>query len=139
MDWESLYGPHHHCRGYGKPCAQGYVVTNGPSRGPPRAWGQACETRVGVSDGTAYAGLEADLAIFETAVRALAEGTALRAPARSVHVDTDTVGAWRPRVAGHGRTVMRSVGHDLPVSACQRDEGGSFGPTKAGQRPGATL
>ena len=125
--------------GMGSPVRKGMWSQTVPAGGPPRAWGQACEARVGVSDGTAYAGLEADPAIFETAVRALAEGKALRAPARSVHVDTDTVGAWRPRVAGHGRTVMRSVGHDLPVSACQRDEGGSFGPTKAGQRPGATL
>jgi len=34
-----------------------------------------------LSDGTAYYGLEADPVVFETAVRALAEGNALRATA----------------------------------------------------------
>ena len=28
MDWETLYCPHRHCRGYGKPFAQGHVVKN---------------------------------------------------------------------------------------------------------------
>src|SRR6266702_1383639 len=38
MDWETLYCPHRHCRGYGKPFSQGYLVKNGTSRGQPRAW-----------------------------------------------------------------------------------------------------
>jgi hypothetical protein len=84
IDWETLYGPHRHCRGYGKPCAQGYVVKNGTSRGQPRAWCKACEARVVLRYGTAYDGLEADPAIFETAVHALAEGHVLRATARIV-------------------------------------------------------
>jgi hypothetical protein len=70
IDWETLYGPHRHFRGYGKPCAQGYVVKNGTSRGQPRVWCKACEARVVLRYGTAYDGLEADPAIFETAVRA---------------------------------------------------------------------
>ena len=71
MDWETLSCPHHHCRGYGKPFAQGYLVKNGTSRGQQRAWCKACEASVVLSYGTAYYGLEADPAIFETAVRAL--------------------------------------------------------------------
>jgi hypothetical protein len=43
MDWETLYCPHRHCRDYGKPFAQGYLVKNGTSRGQPRAWCKACE------------------------------------------------------------------------------------------------
>jgi hypothetical protein len=38
--------------------------------------------------------LHADSAIFETAVRALAEGNSIRAAARIVQVDKDTVCAW---------------------------------------------
>jgi transposase-like protein len=71
MDWETLSCPHHHCRGDGKLFAQGYLVKNGTSRGQPRAWCKACEARVVLSYGTAYYGLEADPAIFETAVRAM--------------------------------------------------------------------
>jgi len=59
-----------------------------------------------LSYGTAYHGLEADVAIFETVVRALAEGNALRATARIVPVDKDTVCTWRHRVACHCRTLM---------------------------------
>jgi hypothetical protein len=75
----------------------------------------------------------------ETAVRALAAGHALRATARIVHVDQETVCAWRHRVAYHCRTGMLSFWHDLPVSACQRDALGSFVPTKEAHLPGAKI
>jgi len=42
-----------------------------------------------VSYGTAYDGLDADRAIFESAVRTLAEGNVLGATARSVQGDED--------------------------------------------------
>jgi len=71
MNWETLYGPHRDCRGYGKLFSQGYVVKNGTSRGQPPAWCTAREARVVLSYGTAYDGLEAAPAIFETAMRAL--------------------------------------------------------------------
>ena len=45
--------------------------------------------------------LHADPAIFETAVRALAEGNSIRAAARIVQVDKDTVCAWFDRAAQH--------------------------------------
>jgi len=139
MDWETLYGPNRHCRGYGKPFSPGYVVKHGTSRGQPRAWCNVCAARVVLSDGTASDGLEADPAIFETAVRALAEGHALRAAARSVPVDKATVCAGRPRVACHGRTVMLSCWHDLHVRAGPLDALWSVVPTQAAHRPGATI
>jgi hypothetical protein len=77
--------------------------------------------------GTAYDGLEADPVICETAVRALAEGNALRATARIVHMDKETVCPWRHRVACHCRTGRLSFWHDLPVRAYQRDALWSFG------------
>jgi hypothetical protein len=126
MDWETLYCPNHDCRSYGKPFAQGYLVKNGTSRGQPRAWCKACEASVVLSDGMAYDGLEAESAIFETAVRALAEGNAIRATARIVHVAKDTVCAWLHRVACPCRTVLLSFWHDLHVSECQLDALWSF-------------
>ena len=126
MDWKTLYCPHRHCRGYGKPFSQGYLVKNGTSRGQPRAWCTACEASVVLSYGTAYYGLEADPVVFETAVRALAEGNALRATARIVQVDKDTVCTWLHRVACHCRTLMLYFWRDLHVSECQLDELWSF-------------
>src|SRR5882724_6910848 len=64
MDWETLYCPNRHCRGYGKPFSQGYLVKNGTSRGQPRTWCKVCEASVVLSYGTAYYGLEADPAIL---------------------------------------------------------------------------
>ena len=139
MDGETLYCPHRHCRGYGKPFAPGYVVRNGTSRGQPRAECTACEVRMVLSYGTAYDGLEADPTIFETAVRALAAGHALRATARIVPVDKDTVCAWRHQVACHCRTVILYFWHDLHVRACQLDALWSVIHPKEAHLPGAKL
>jgi len=98
-----------------------------------------CEASIVLSYGTAYYGLDADPAIFETAVRALAEGNALRATARIVQVDKDTVCAWLHRVAYHCRTVMLYFWHDLHVSECQLDELWSFVHTKEAHLPGAKI
>jgi len=75
-----------------------------------------------LSYGTAYYGLQTDQALFEMAVRALAEGNALRATARIVQVDKDTVCAWLDRGARHCRTVMLSLWRNVQVRECQRDE-----------------
>jgi hypothetical protein len=66
--------------------------------------------------------LHADPTIFEMAVRALAEGNAIRATARIVQVDKDTIGAWVDRAAQHCRLVMLALGRALHVLECQRDE-----------------
>jgi len=83
--------------------------------------------------------LKADRALFEMAVRALAEGNALRATARIVQVDKDTVCAWLDRVARHCRVVMLSLWHNLHVWECQLDELWSFVHTKEAHLPGAKL
>ena len=75
--------------------------------------------------------------VFEPAGRALAEGNALRATARIVQVDKDTVCPWLHRVACHCRTVMLYFWHGLHVSACQLDELWSFVHTKDAHLPGA--
>jgi hypothetical protein len=72
-------------------------------------------------------------------VRALAEGNALRATARIVQVDKDTVCTWLHRVACHCRTIMLYFWHDLHVSECQLDELWSFVHTKEAHLPGAKL
>jgi IS1 family transposase len=94
---------------------------------------------VTLSYGTAYYGVETDPALFEMAVRALAEGNALRATARIVQVDKDTVCAWLERVARHCRMVMLSLWTDLHVTEGQLDELWSFVHTKEAHLPGAKL
>lgn len=139
MNWETLYCPRRDCRCYGKPFTTGLLVKNGSSYGEPQARCNACGGSVALSYGTAYYGLQVDRTTFEIAVRALAEGNALRATARIVQVDKDTVCAWLDRVARHCRTVMLSLWRNLHVNECQLDELWSFVHTKEAPLPGATL
>src|SRR5262245_52281226 len=106
VHWETFYCPHRNCRCYGRPCTAGLVVKHGSSDGAPQARGNACRGSVAVRDGTAYDGWQADRALGEMAGRAWAEGHALRATARIVQGDKDTVCAGLDRVARHCRTVM---------------------------------
>jgi transposase-like protein len=91
MDWETLYCPNQRCRYYGIPFRQGKMVKNGTSYGQPQALCKGCRSSVALSYATAYYGLESDPAIFETAVRALAEGNSIRATGRILQIDKDGV------------------------------------------------
>ncbi len=130
MDWETLYCPNSACRLYGVPWRQSLLVKNGSSRGYKQAVCRAGGQSVVLRYGTAYFELEADPAIFDSAIRALAEGNSLRSTARIVHIDKDTVGAWLDRAAHHCRHIRLYLGQHLPVSECQRDELWSFVHTK---------
>jgi len=130
MDWESLYCPNHRCRLYGIPFHQGLLVKNGASHGQPQALCRACGTSVSVRYGTAYYELDTEPLIFETAVRALAEGNALRATARIMQIDKDTVCDWLRRAGHQCRLVMLYLWRQLHVTECQLDELWSFVHTK---------
>lgn len=79
---------------------------------------------------TAYFGLEADPAIFEIAVRALAEGNSIRSAARILQVDKDTISAWLNRAAKQSRLVILYHWQNLHLNECQLDELWSFVHTK---------
>jgi IS1 family transposase len=80
--------------------------------------------------GTAYYKLDTEEAIFETAVRALAEGNSIRSAARIVEVDKDTICDWLDRAAQHCRLVMLYLWCNLHITECQLDELWSFVHTK---------
>jgi len=130
MDWESLYCPNRHCRYYGIPFYQGRMVKNGTGHGHKQALCKGCGSSVSLRYGTAYLGLEAAPIIFETAVRALAEGNSLRATARIIQIDKDTACDWLNRAAQQARLVMLYLWGNLHVTECQLDELWSFVHTK---------
>jgi IS1 family transposase len=130
MDWETLYCPNRCCRFYGDPLPQSRLVKNGSSHGQPQALCRACGQSVTVRYGTAYWDLNAEPAIFEMAIRALAEGNSLRSTARIVQIDKDTACDWLDRAAQHCRKVLLYLWRDLPVTECQLDELWSFVHTK---------
>jgi IS1 family transposase len=139
MDWESLYCPDQDCRYYGIPFHRGLMVKNGTSHGQPQALCKACRSSVSLRYGTAYLGLDADPVIFETAVRALAEGNSLRATGRIVQVDKDTVCDWLDRAGQHCRLVTLYLWRNLHVTECQLDELWSFIHTKEQNLPFAKI
>ncbi len=130
MDWETLYCPNRDCRYYGVPFAQSRIVRNGAYKGQKQGLYQACHRSISLRYGTAYFGLESDPALFETAVRALAEGNSIRATGRIVQVDKDTVGDWLNRAAKQCRLVMLYLWRNLHITECQLDELWSFVHTK---------
>ena len=139
MDWETLYCPNKKCSHYGIPFKQGKMVKNGSSYGQPQALCKGCGSSVALSYGTAYYGLESDPVIFETAVRALAEGNSIRATGRILQIDKDTVCAWLDRAALHCRTVILYLWDQLHVTECQLDELWSFVHTKEAHLPYAKI
>jgi len=137
MDWETLYCPNRCCRFYGMPFGHSALIKNGASRGHKQALCQSCGRSVFLRYGTAYFELEADPSVFETAIRALAEGNSLQSTARIVQVDKDTACAWLDRAAQHCRRVMLYLWQGLHVTECQLDELWSFVHTKEANLSGA--
>lgn len=89
MNGETLYCPNRSCRYYGRPFRQGRLVKNGTSHGKKQALCRSCGRSVSLTYGTAYFDLEADPAIFELTVRALAEGNSIHSTARIVQIDKE--------------------------------------------------
>ena len=129
-DWDTLYCPNRYCPYYGQPFHQGRLVGDGTTRGRPQARCGSCGRTISVTYGTAYFHLDTDPAIFEMAVRALAEGNSLRSTGRIVQIDKDTACAWLDRAARHCRLVMLYLWRQLSVTECQLDELWSFVHTK---------
>jgi IS1 family transposase len=115
------------------------MVKNGSSCGQKQGLCKACGSSVSLRYGTAYYDLEAEPVIFETAVRALAEGNSLRATGRIVQIDKDTACDWLNRAAHHCRGVMLYLWRNLHVTECQLDELWSFIHTKEHNLLTATL
>ena len=92
-----------------------------------------------LSYATAYSGVESDPALFETAVRALAEGNAIRATGRLVPIDQNTGGDWLNRAAWHCRSVAWYFWGPLHGTECQLDALWGFVHTQEAPLPCAKL
>jgi IS1 family transposase len=139
MDWATLYCPNRQCDYYGIAFYEGMLIKNGSSHGQKQALCNACGRNVSLRYGTAYLGIEADDFIFETAVRALAEGNSLRATSRIMQIDKDTACDWLDRAAQHCRLILLYLWSRLHVTECQLDELWSFVHTKERNLPCAKI
>jgi transposase-like protein len=131
MDWETLYCPNPFCCYYGRLFHQGLLVKNGATRGQKQALCRSCGHSVALHYGTVYFDLDADPAISETAIRALAEGNSLRATGWIVQINKDTACAWLHRAAVLCRLVMLYLWRNLTVTECQLDELWNFVHTRS--------
>jgi IS1 family transposase len=91
-------------------------------RGARRLKCLACRHWVSAHAGTAYAGIRTSAVIFRQGVRQLAEGTSLRAAARNIECDKDTVTLWLPRVGRHMQRLLDYFDRHLHLTECQLDE-----------------
>ena len=85
-----------------------------------------CEGAFSARQGTAYFGVRAEEPHDTIAMRALAEGNALRGTGRLVEIDKDTVCDWLDRAGRHGRAVTTSLVDTLHITEGQVDELWSF-------------
>jgi IS1 family transposase len=72
--------------------------------------------------GTAYAGIRTGEMTYRLGAKLLAEGLAIRATARILQVDKDTVGQWVPRLGQHSLRLMAYYFRNLHITECQLDE-----------------
>jgi hypothetical protein len=119
MDWDTLYCPNRGCSYYGRPFRQGLLVKNGTTRGQQQALCRACGGSIALNTGTAYFELDAAPALFDTAIRALAEGNSLRATGRIAQIAKERACAWVHRAAVQCRLVMLYLGQGVSVTECQ--------------------
>jgi transposase-like protein len=106
MDWKTFHGPTPVCPFDGVCFGESRLVKHGTTRGQHQALCRACGSRIALRYGTPYFDLEHDPALFALAIRALAEGHAIRATARLIQVDKDTVCTWLDRAAQQCRLVI---------------------------------
>ena len=87
---------------------------------------RTCKTRFSERRNTVFFGLHLDESTIERVVRCLAEGNSIRATARIMEIDKDTVYRIFERASSHCQKVLTDLLKDLHLEECQLDELWSF-------------
>jgi len=122
MDLSTCYCRNRHCPYYGQTGRKARLQLAGWHRGARRLKCLECGHWISARTGTAYAGIRTPEIVFRNGVRQLAEGTSIRATARSIERDKDTVALWLPRVGQHSQRLLDYFFRDLHLTECQLDE-----------------
>lgn len=122
MDLSTCDCRNRHCSRYGLAGREARLQFAGWHRGARRLRCTACGHRFSARTGTAYAGIRTPESTFRSGVRQLAEGAALRATARNLECDKDTVCHWLPRVGRHCLRLRDYFFRHLHLTECQLDE-----------------
>ena len=127
MDISQCYCPNKECEDYGKK-GQGNIVrydTYGKHKTKLLRC-RTCKTRFSERRNTVFFGLRLDEESIESVVRCLAEGNSIRATARIMGIDKDTVYRIFERASRHCQKVLNQLLKDLHLEECQLDELWSF-------------
>ena len=122
MDLTTCSCRNRNCFRHGLSSPQARLIRRGWHCGAQRLMCLECRHRFSVRTGTAYAGIRSPEIIFRDGVRQLAEGASIRATARNIECDKDTVAHWLPRVGRHSQRLLDYFFRDLHLTECQLDE-----------------
>jgi len=127
MDILEIFCPNESCKDYGKK-GQGNIVCYeiyGKNKTKLLRC-RTCKTRFSERRNTVFFGFHTDEDTIATVVRCLAEGNSIRATARIMSIDKDTVARVFERASSHCKRVLNSLLKDLHLEECQLDELWSF-------------
>jgi len=122
MDLTTCFCRNRYCARYGLTGPQSRLIRAGWHRRAPQLECVDCRHRFSARAGTAYAGIRSSELIFQEGVRQLAEGASIRATARNIECDKDTVARWLPRVGRHCQRLLDYFLRELHLTECQLDE-----------------
>lgn len=122
MDLSTCYCRNRRCPCYGLTGKAARLQFVGWHRGARRLMCLECGHWVSARTGTAYAGIRTSEETFRSGIRQLAEGASIRATARNIECDKDTVCAWLPRVGRHCWRLLDYFFRGLHIAECQLDE-----------------
>jgi len=122
MDLTTCYCRNRNCFRYGLSGPEARLIRRGWHRRAQRLECWECRHRFSARAGSAYAGIRSSEVLFRNGVRQLAEGASIRATARNIECDKDTVALWLPRVGRHCERLLDYFLRDLHLTECQLDE-----------------
>lgn len=122
MNTQTCFCRNVHCELCGLTGSKAQLVFHDRHDGAARFRCGRCDALVGARVGSAYAGIRTDEQIYRSGATSLAEGLAIRATARLLSLDKDTVCHWLPRLGAHGSQVMSYFFRELHLQECQLDE-----------------
>src|SRR6266496_2408239 len=122
MDLRTCHCRNKRCAGCGQMGVEATVRHWGSDCREPRLRCERCGWMYEARDATAYVGIRTDLRIYELGAKLLAEGMSIRATARVLGVDKDTVCAWLCQLGEHCTRVAAYHFRQLHLTECQLDE-----------------
>lgn len=122
MDLSTCYCRNRYCRRYGKSGNGARLSRAGWHGGARRLECRECGHLFSSRVGTAYAGIRTPEEVYRQGAHHLAEGVSIRATARLMECDKDTVCHWLPRLGRHGRRVREYFFRQVHLTECQLDE-----------------